>query len=266
VRALALLYHDVVPPGDWDASGFPGAGAASYKLERAEFERHLAAVSAVATCRGTVDGLRAAARGGGPLPVLLTFDDGGASAYSCVADLLEAAGWHGHFFITTGYLDAPHFVTRAQVRDLAARGHMIGTHSSSHPIPMARLSRRRLLTEWASSVHALQDLLGEPVRLGSVPGGGLSRQVVEAAAAAGLTALFTSEPTTHCRVVDGCVVIGRYALRRGMPAAAAAALASGALGARLRQACVWNLKKVAKVLGGSAYLALRDAVYARARA
>ena len=266
MRALALLYHDVVPPGDWDASGFPGAGAASYKLERAEFERHLAAVSAVATRRGTVDGLQGVARGGGRPPVLLTFDDGGASAYGCVADLLEGAGWHGHFFITTDYLEAPGFMTRAQVRDLAARGHMIGTHSSSHPIPMARLSRRRLLTEWASSAHALQDLLGEPVRVGSVPGGGLSRQVVEAAAAAGITALFTSEPTTHCRVVDGCVVIGRYALRRGMPAAAAAALASGALGARLRQSCVWNLKKVAKVLGGSAYLALRDAVYARARA
>jgi len=266
VRALALLYHDVVEPGDWDASGFTDAGAASYKLERAEFERHLAAVSAVATRRGTVEGLQAVAGGGGPPPVLLTFDDGGASAYGCVADLLEGAGWRGHFFITTDYIEAPGFVTRAQLRDLAARGHVIGTHSSSHPVPMARFSRQRLLAEWASSAQALGDLLGEPVRVGSVPGGGLSRRVAEAAAAAGMTALFTSEPTTHCRVVDGCVVVGRYVLRRGMPAAAAAALASGAIGARLRQACVWNLKKVAKVLGGNAYLALRDAVYERGRA
>jgi peptidoglycan/xylan/chitin deacetylase (PgdA/CDA1 family) len=264
VRALALLYHDVVGPGDWDASGFPGPVPAAYKLERCDFERHLAAVSAVDAPRGTVCDLIAGAPGWparpGRPPVLLTFDDGGASACH-VADLLERAGWRGHFLITTDYLDAPGFVTRAQVRELAARGHVIGTHTCSHPTPMSRYPYTRLLEEWTRSARGLADLLGEPVRVGSVPGGAFSRRVAAAAAAAGLTALFTSEPTPRCRLVDGCLVIGRYVLRRGAAPSLAAALAAGRLLPRLRQLWVWNLKKMAKVVGGGLYPALSEVVH-----
>lgn len=260
MRAIALLYHDVVADADWEASGFPGGSAATYKLERPAFERHLAAVSAAAGRRGTVSQLRDAAPTG-PLPVLLTFDDGGASAYGCVADLLERAGWRGHFLITTDYLDRPGFVTRAQVRDLAARGHVIGSHTCSHPIPMAACRWDHLVDEWTRSAGVLGDLLGAPVRVASVPGGAFSPLVARAAAAAGISALFTSEPTTACAEVDGCLVIGRYLVRRGTSPAAAGAIAAGQLAARLRQLWFWNLKKMAKAVGGSAYLALRRAVY-----
>jgi len=259
VRALALLYHDVVEPGDWDASGFPGSSAATYKLERPAFERHLTAVSAAAARRGTVQQLAAAPPG--PPLVLLTFDDGGASAYGCIADLLEGAGWRGHFFITTDFLDAPGFVTRRQVRDLAARGHVIGTHSCSHPSRMARCRTDHLREEWTRSTGVLGDLLGEPVRLGSVPNGAFSRRVAVTAAAAGIKGLFTSEPTMHCDDVDGCAVIGRFLLRSNTPAEVAGALASGKRGVRLRQLWFWNLKKVAKAVAGDAYLALRRTVY-----
>jgi len=261
VRALTLLYHDVVGGRDWDASGFPGRAAAGYKLDLDDFERHLAAVSAVAARRGTVrDVLQHTV---GPPPVLLTFDDGGASAYAYVADLLERAGWRGHFFITTDYLDAPKFVTRAQVRELAARGHVIGTHSCSHPLRMSACSWDRLVAEWGRSAAILSDVLGEPVRIASVPGGAFSRRVAAAAAAAGIAVLFTSEPMVRCRIVDDCVVIGRYALRRGTRAAAAAALASGSLGARLAQFWSWNLKKVAKAVGGEGYSVLWRMAYGR---
>jgi peptidoglycan/xylan/chitin deacetylase (PgdA/CDA1 family) len=262
VKALALLYHDVVGEEGWDASGFPGPVPAAYKLERPVFERHVAAVSAVAARHGTVRELVEGAPG--PPPVLLTFDDGGISAQSCVADLLERAGWRGHFLITTDYLGTPGFVTRAHVRELAARGHVIGTHSCSHPNPMSRCSWDRLVGEWTRSAGVLADVLGEPVRVASVPGGAFSRRVAAAAAAAGLTALFTSEPTTRCRIVDGCLVVGRYVLRRGDAAEVAAALASGALVARLRQFCLWNLKKAAKAVGGDLYPVLSRLVHERA--
>jgi len=263
VKALALLYHDVVEGGDWDASGFPDPVSATYKLERHDFEGHLAAASAVAARRGTVHDLLQGTLD--PPPVLLTFDDGGASAYGCVADLLERAGWRGHFFITTDYLGTPGFVGRTQVRELAERGHVIGTHSCSHPTRMARCGWDRLIEEWSRSAEILADVLGEPVRVASVPGGAFSRRVAAAAAAAGLTALFTSEPTARCSVVDGCLVVGRYVLRRGASAEAAAALASGALAVRLRQLWLWNLKKALKAVGGDLYPALSRLVHGRAR-
>jgi peptidoglycan/xylan/chitin deacetylase (PgdA/CDA1 family) len=264
VRALALLYHDVVDGDDWDATGFPGPAPASYKLERRNFERHIAAVSTAAARRGTVSDLL---RGGdGQPPVLLTFDDGGASSYSCIAGLLERSGWRGHFFITTDYLDHPGFVTRGQVRELAARGHVIGTHSCSHPLRMSSSRWDRLVEEWTRSVAVLSDVLAAPVEIGSVPGGAYSRRVAAAAAAAGITALFTSEPIARCRSVEGCLVIGRYSLRRATPARTAGALASGRPFPRLGQWCFWNCKKAAKAVGGDAYVALRRWVYGGAPA
>jgi Polysaccharide deacetylase len=168
----------VVGSADWDASGFPGPVPAAYKLERSDFERHLAAVSAAVGRRGTVRDLLGGepASGTGQPPVLLTFDDGGASACS-VADLLERAGWRGHFLITTDYIGTAGFVTRAEVRELASRGHVIGTHTCSHPTPMARYGWDRLVEEWSRSARLLADLLGQPVEVGSVPGGAFSRRV-----------------------------------------------------------------------------------------
>src|SRR5437899_2158462 len=96
-RAFSIMYHDVVEEGAWDSSGFPGAAAASYKLTREEFRRHLNAVEKAAEDANTPvvtrwDSLPA---------VFFTFDDGGVSFHDPIADMLEERGWRGHFFITT---------------------------------------------------------------------------------------------------------------------------------------------------------------------
>src|SRR6266550_927052 len=96
MRARSIMYHDVVENGDFASSGFPGAGADLYKLRREDFERHLQAIAAASAVVTTTSSL------GSGTPVLLTFDDGGASFHHPIADLLEARGWRGHFFITTG--------------------------------------------------------------------------------------------------------------------------------------------------------------------
>ncbi len=264
MRALSLLYHDVIAADDpaGAASGFPGGAAGSYKLERGRFAQHLAALSAAASParRATVHNLRDNP-GGGPAPVMLTFDDGGASAHPVVSELIERAGWRAHFLITTDFIGERGFVTHADLRALAARGHVIGSHSCSHLTGMAARPFARLVDEWRRSTDVLADVLGEPVRIASVPFGAFSNRVAAAGAAAGLTALFTSEPTDRCRRVEGCLVIGRYAVRRETPAAVVAAFAAGARGVRLRQLVLWNLKKAAKAVSGDAYAALRRVVY-----
>src|SRR2546427_12151373 len=91
---------------------------------------------------------------------------------------------------------------------------------------MASCPWDQLIHEWAKSAAILSELLGEPMRIASVPGGAYSRRVAEAAAVAGITALFTSEPTSRCRQVDGCLVVGRYSVRRWTPPRGAPALAA----------------------------------------
>jgi peptidoglycan/xylan/chitin deacetylase (PgdA/CDA1 family) len=256
MQALAIMYHDVVENGDFGSSGFPGEGAHVYKLRREDFEQHLNAIATASTAVSTVRKLEGR-------PVLLTFDDGGVSFHHPIADLLESHSWRGHFFITTDRIGTPGFLTEAQLRELHRRGHIIGSHSRSHPTRMAALTRAELDGEWRESLDRLSAVLGDPVKVASVPGGYYSREVGESAAAAGVEALFTSEPTANVGMLNGCRVLGRYVVQRGMPPEWSAGFATGSPSHCWRQSALWKAKRVAKSLGGSAYLQLRQAILER---
>jgi peptidoglycan/xylan/chitin deacetylase (PgdA/CDA1 family) len=257
VNAVALMYHDVIPPGRDDSSGFPGGGPARYKLTLDDFGAHLRAIRGrIGRSPTTVDTLSSGDAASG-LPVLLTFDDGGASA-EAIADCLDEFGWRAHFLVTTGYIDRPGFLSRPRLRALRGRGHVIGSHSRTHPLRMASCSMARLRDEWTRSVATLSDVLGERVSVASVPGGDHSPSVTQAAAEAGIRILFTSRPTTSVRRQGDTQVIGRFAVRRSTSPHAAAAVASGALTPRLRQLLWWDIKAIAKAFAGSAYRELRD--------
>jgi len=265
MKAITIMYHDVVPDDVHKTSGFPSPDAALYKLPPGEFERHLEALLD-AGLAAPISAFDLSENGAGApqrRPWMLTFDDGGVSAYTQIADRIEALGWRGHFLIATDYIDTPPFVSRDQIRELHARGHVIGTHSCSHPLRMASQGWDRLLREWRDSVSELSDILGQRIEVGSIPGGQFSKKVAEAAAEAGLKILFTSEPTTNCWARHGCLLLGRYAIQRWTPAQEAAALAAGRFVPRARQSLIWSAKKITKKIGGEYYLKLRNSLIAR---
>jgi peptidoglycan/xylan/chitin deacetylase (PgdA/CDA1 family) len=194
----------------------------------------------------------------GQTPFFLTFDDGGVSAATLIADLLEKSGWRGHFLITGGQVDRPAFLSSAQIRELKARGHVIGAHSWSHPERISLCTWADLLDEWHRSVSRLSDLVGEQVTVASVPGGYFTNDVARAASLCGIRALFTSEPVKKCHMVDDCLVLGRFMVSRGMSPSAVAALCSTAgTSVQAKQYVLWNLKKAAKFVGGKYYLKVR---------
>jgi peptidoglycan/xylan/chitin deacetylase (PgdA/CDA1 family) len=257
MRCASLLYHDVVAGTDWDSSGFSGPGTARYKLNREEFDRHL---SAIASVRSTAPKLATEISQctEDALPFLLTFDDGGESAYTCILELLEQYGWKGHFFITAGRIGTKNFLNVEQIRELRKRGHLIGSHSFSHPKRMANCTLQQLNKEWTESLGILSDILGEAVQAASVPGGYYSKRVAETAAAAGIRTLFNSEPQTKVHQVHGCDVVGRFNIFRGMPPALSADLVSPRSSARSKQWLYWNFKKMLKLVGGSYWIAARE--------
>jgi peptidoglycan/xylan/chitin deacetylase (PgdA/CDA1 family) len=67
-----------------------------------------------------------------PKPVMLTFDDGYADAYSVVLPLLKAYGMTGVFFVTVNLVDKPGYISRAQVRALADAGMDVESHAMDH--------------------------------------------------------------------------------------------------------------------------------------
>lgn len=255
---IGLEYHDVVNDGQWDSSGFPGPAAASYKLSTQRFAEHLDALGASGANVG--DSVRGALSGGAGHRVLLTFDDGGSSAVD-IARMLDARGWKAHLFVTTDRIGTPGFLAASDVRALHAAGHVIGSHSASHPTRMSALTPSEQRSEWERSLSVLRDVLGTRIVVGSVPGGYYSRAVAEAAAAAGIEVLFTSEPVTSPHQVGQCVVLGRFTLRQADAATYAARLVEVGGAARAGQWVRWNLKKVAKRVGGRAYLQVRNAVF-----
>jgi peptidoglycan/xylan/chitin deacetylase (PgdA/CDA1 family) len=238
--AAALMYHDIVASAGEEPSGFPGRDAALYKVTRELFDEHLRTIAKTAP----------------RTDVLITLDDGGASALMA-ADRLERQGFTGHFFITTNYIGTPGFVDERDIGELRRRGHTVGSHSCSHPLRMGHCSWPQLLDEWTRSRQTLEDILGEPVRVASVPGGDFAPQVAEAAARAGFTTLFTSEPTRERQSASGLTLIGRYTIQRLTTAKTIAGLVSGARLPCAREAIVWNAKKISKRLGGEQYLKVR---------
>jgi peptidoglycan/xylan/chitin deacetylase (PgdA/CDA1 family) len=246
---IALIYHDVVGRGERDRSGMPGPIAARYKLDPAQFEAHLAAVAATGRSVGLLDR--------GPRPdVAFTFDDGGASA-TAAATMLEARGWRGHFYVTTDRIGTPGFLDEDGIRDLADRGHVVGSHSHTHPRYMGRLSVDELGFEWEHSRDVLARVLGAAPRTAAVPGGYLTPRVVDTAATTGYALLLTSEPSARAQRRSGIEYLGRYTIWDSTPPAAAAAYARGAVFPRARLWTEWQAKKAAKRGAPGAYRALQ---------
>ncbi len=256
----ALIYHDVLADQGPDDSGFAGADALSYKLTETQLRRHLDLIGTALAGRApgcVTDPTAAQARD----TLVLTFDDGGASAPTRILSALLERGWRAHFFITTDFIGRKSFVSAEGLREIQSAGHVIGSHSASHPPRMSHLPPERMRREWHDSRARLEDLLARQVTAGSVPGGFYSRAVARAAAEAGIRVLFTSEPRRSVAMVEGIAVIGRFSVTRRTPDRDIVSLACGDQAAAVRQRLVWGAKKVAKRLGGELWLAARRKLF-----
>jgi hypothetical protein len=255
MRAFGFCYHDVD-----DAQGaYPALRHPSslYCLSMDRFRGHLDAIQSNCGQPHDVRVFSGATSWTDRPPVLLTFDDGGRGAIDRVAPELESRGWRGFFFVTTDWIGLDGYLTAAEIRELQGRGHVIGSHSCSHPERMATLKAEEIGREWRDSCAKLADLTGQAVRTASVPGGFSSRRVAACAAGAGIEALFTSDPRTAVAAVDDCLVFGRFAMQRNTPAETAGQLAAGSLRPRISQAASWELKRAAKAVAGPYYLSVR---------
>ncbi|MFC5947942.1 polysaccharide deacetylase family protein [Pseudonocardia lutea] len=94
--------------------------------------------------------------------VSLTFDDGNADQMPAAASM-KANGMAGTFYIPSGFVDQPNYMTVANLKSLAADGHEIGGHSVTHPdlttLPTAEAQRqicndRVNLTNWGFQVRS----------------------------------------------------------------------------------------------------------------
>jgi peptidoglycan/xylan/chitin deacetylase (PgdA/CDA1 family) len=218
------MYHEIT--AEPSTSGFQRRGARAYACHPRLFDGHLRTIAA-SGCEPSLVSTLAPAPGSGAgdagTTLLLSFDDGGASALAA-ADALARRQWRGHFFIVTNRIGTRGFLSRDEIRYLRSCGHLVGSHSHTHPDIFPGLTAARMREEWGTSRRILEDVLGEPCHVASVPGGDLSNAVVAAAEASGIDILFTSEPELHPRRVGQCLLVGRYAVKAGLAPTTLAAL------------------------------------------
>lgn len=104
-----------------------------------------------------------------PRPFLITFDDGDVDVYENAFPIMEKYGFKGVFYLVSNYLDQPNYITVAQVKEMAAAGWEIGSHSMNHlELP---LYPERQRAEVVESKQQLEKRLGVPIQTFAYPFG-----------------------------------------------------------------------------------------------
>lgn len=125
-----------------------------------------------------------AQRKSGEKEVVLTFDDGTADGLTHVLPALRRHGMKATFFIVTGFVGRPGYLTWDGVRALAAAGMEIGSHTVDHA-RLPDLPDDKALAELVESRKMLEAQLGTPVDLLAYPYNSLRAHTLRLAAQAG---------------------------------------------------------------------------------
>ena len=229
MKTISLMYHDIVLEND-KSSGFQNDSAFQYKVLKGNFEKQVSALKED--------------------DVEFTFDDGGESFITSAAPILEKYGKKGVFFIATDFIGTPGFLNEEQVRELDARGHVVGSHSCSHPHNMTDLTESEIEKEWSESIRKLENILGHKVEVASIPNGYKNKNILKYAEKAGIKKLWTSD------LVDSrfgkMELKGRYVIHKDTFLEDTIAIAQSNV-MRLKLKCRWAILSVVKGILGNSY-------------
>lgn len=192
--------------------------------------------------------------------VAITFDDGCETDLLIASPLLREAGFDATFFITSGRLGTPGYLSANQLIELHGLGFEIGSHSKTHAY-LTDLEDAGLRQEMCESRTQIEQIIGHNVEHFSCPGGRCNERVIEMARTAGYRTLSTSRIQANSATTD-LYALGRVALVRDITLSAFGAVCDGTGLSRIRTRSA--LRDVAKrALGNNLYDRLRTKVLDR---
>mgnify|MGYP000603159414 CR=1 FL=1 len=110
--------------------------------------------------------------------VTISFDDGWISQYQEALPLLERYKMPSTFYILTGSVDKPGYMTSKQILALEKAGHEIAAHTVNHP-DLNTLPLSQAEVEISDSKQFLEKILGHSVLNFAAPYGSASYQVIQ---------------------------------------------------------------------------------------
>jgi peptidoglycan/xylan/chitin deacetylase (PgdA/CDA1 family) len=174
-----LVYHAI--------EAVPGRGREKWTPSLQSFRQHIDVIAASGRATLTVSEFAECLRGKRALDhdaVVVTFDDGYASTYDAVHELLRR-GISSTVYVIAGKVDQPGMLSLAQLEALAGlSGVEIGAHSMSHP-HLDELDRDAVEAEVSESKRVLETMLDLPITSFAYPYGSYDRSVRAAVIAAG---------------------------------------------------------------------------------
>lgn len=170
----------------------------------------------------------------------ITFDDGNASDIEHGAPELEKRGLKGAFFVCADRIGQPGYLSAAQLKDLVARGHTVGSHGRHH-VFWPDLDGAALEDEVVTAAQDIAAASGAPVKEVAIPFGRYDRKVLSALRRAGFERIYSSDGPVRLSVGG---VIPRHSVRADLPMAEQQAwfAARPGLSQRLRQEAKLRLK------------------------
>ena len=147
--------------------------------------------------------------------IRITFDDGNASDYDIGFRLLQAHGLKAEFFVLTGRLNKPGFLSSDQITEMRDAGMTIGTHGVDH-VDWRAADDATLHHEINGSCQTISEICGMPTTRAAVPFGSYNRRVIDALQRAGITRIYTSD---QGYMTPGRLICPRHSLRGGMTVA-----------------------------------------------
>jgi peptidoglycan/xylan/chitin deacetylase (PgdA/CDA1 family) len=189
--------------------------------------------------------------------VCITFDDGCETDLIAAAPVLRAAGFHATFYITAGFLGAPGYLNREQLREIDAQGFEIGCHSMTHPY-LPDLPEPELKREMVDAKLQIEQILGHAIEHFSCPGGRYDARTLEMARRAGFHSVANSRFRSNSAATSR-YELGRVAMLRDLPREEFAATCQNR-GLWKKQLQDRARRTVQRVLGNRVYDQLRGAL------
>jgi peptidoglycan/xylan/chitin deacetylase (PgdA/CDA1 family) len=123
-------------------------------------------------------------------PIMLTFDDTDEDQYTVAFPELKKYGFKAVFFIMTVSLNrAPHYMSKAQVKELFDAGNVIGSHTWDHH-NVKKYQGNDWVIQLDKPTKQLEAITGKPIRYFAYPFGLWNRQAIPELKKRGFLAAF----------------------------------------------------------------------------
>lgn len=214
VQVPVLTYHRVAP--------LNAVGITDLKVEPGNFVGELGALQSGGYHTISQAQLFDALYKGGKLPskpVMISVDDGYVDDLTRILPALQRFHMVATFFVITGRMTEPGFVSADQIRQLDHAGMDVGDHTAHH-VDLRLLTASQLRSETAGSKQVLESVLGHPVYYFAYPFGAYDANVVSAVHAAGFTLAYSTAggttESTAARLTLPRVHVGRAETPSGL--------------------------------------------------